>query len=138
MEKIIPKGTYDLEKWASNYVEVRGNDQYLPGESGHFEVTKRRGNPREIREVGKGKGQEKEIWAARGFGINSEPKGSSPTITERSSTCPHVPKEQEKEKEEGKGKEAAQDLNTPSIAFTLQSGLALPRDIRSPQSLKLA
>lgn len=67
---------------------------------------------------------------------------------------------EEKEREKEKGKETASDFNTPwitnfitpnkkqilksdslqedpSLAFTLQSGLALPRDIQSPQSLKM-
>lgn len=45
MEKIIPEGMYDSEKWASNYVEIRGNFQYPPDEYGEFEVATRRGEP---------------------------------------------------------------------------------------------
>lgn len=44
-EKIIPGGMYDSEKWASDYVEVRGNFQFPPGEYGKFEVAVRRGEP---------------------------------------------------------------------------------------------
>lgn len=36
-------GMYDLEKWASDYVEVRGNYQYPLREYGRLEVPTRRG-----------------------------------------------------------------------------------------------
>lgn len=45
MEKIIPEGVYDSEKWVSDYVEVRRNFQYPPNEYGHLEITTRRGDP---------------------------------------------------------------------------------------------
>ncbi|KAI8547723.1 hypothetical protein RHMOL_Rhmol07G0217800 [Rhododendron molle] len=49
MTKIIPEGMYDSEKWASDYVEVRGNYQFPPAEYGQFEVAKARGNPNTTR-----------------------------------------------------------------------------------------
>lgn len=45
MEKIIPQGMYDSEKWASDYIEVRGNYQYPLGEYGLYEVPRHRGDP---------------------------------------------------------------------------------------------
>ncbi|XP_058201035.1 uncharacterized protein LOC131315839 [Rhododendron vialii] len=36
---------YDSEKWASDYVEVRGNFQFPELEHGHFEIATRRGTP---------------------------------------------------------------------------------------------
>ncbi|KAI8563350.1 hypothetical protein RHMOL_Rhmol03G0105200 [Rhododendron molle] len=43
--KLIVDGMYDSEKWASDYVEIRGNFMYPPDEYGQFEVPKRRGCP---------------------------------------------------------------------------------------------
>ncbi|KAI8571323.1 hypothetical protein RHMOL_Rhmol01G0110800 [Rhododendron molle] len=45
MMKIIPEGMYDSEKWASDYVEVRGNYEFPPGQDDHVYVAKERGNP---------------------------------------------------------------------------------------------
>lgn len=43
--KLIVGGMYDSEKWASDYVEIRGNFMYGPLKYGRFEVPKRRGTP---------------------------------------------------------------------------------------------
>lgn len=43
--KLIVGGMYDSEKWASDYVEIRRNFMYPPGEYGQFEVPKRRDTP---------------------------------------------------------------------------------------------
>ncbi|KAI8572479.1 hypothetical protein RHMOL_Rhmol01G0202300 [Rhododendron molle] len=45
LAEIIPEGMYDSEKWASDYVEVRGNYQFRPSEDDQFYVAKERGNP---------------------------------------------------------------------------------------------
>lgn len=56
-EKIVPgevpgiPGMYDLEKWASDYVEVRGNYQYPLREYGRLEVPTRSGEPSKHRLV---------------------------------------------------------------------------------------
>lgn len=43
--KLIVGGMYDSEKWASDYVEIRGNFMYGPDDYGFFEVPKHRGSP---------------------------------------------------------------------------------------------
>lgn len=42
---LIVGSMYDSEKWASDYIEIRGNFMYSPDKYGVFEFPKRRGTP---------------------------------------------------------------------------------------------